>query len=163
MRGGSSDLVREVAFQRYVRPAISSGKRQFSIAVKDLMRELRPKGFPSSNYSQICSSIKEKAFIKGNGIRVIRLEGPPSGQSSTVVVHYEVIGTGANSSKEEVVDPKQQSALETAETPAARAQRLMEGLRGLLKEEYEEYGGGEAFLRWIRSEDDAPPTPGPAR
>lgn len=33
----------------------------------------------------------------------------------------------------------------------------MEGLRGLLKEEFAEYGGGEAFIRWIRSEDDAEP------
>jgi hypothetical protein len=31
---------------------------------------------------------------------------------------------------------------------------LTEKLRGLLKEELAEYGGGEAFLRWIRSEDE---------
>jgi hypothetical protein len=27
-------------------------------------------------------------------------------------------------------------------------------MRGLLKEELAEYGGGEAFLRWIRSEEE---------
>jgi hypothetical protein len=44
--------------------------------------------------------------------------------------------------------------LEDEEDPAARALRLSEGLRGILKEELHEYGGGEAFLRWIRSEDE---------
>jgi hypothetical protein len=40
------------------------------------------------------------------------------------------------------------------EDPTARAFRLTEKLRGLLKEELAEYGGGEAFLRWVRSEDE---------
>jgi hypothetical protein len=40
------------------------------------------------------------------------------------------------------------------EDPAARAFRLTEKLRGLLKEEFAAAGGGEAFLRWVRSEDE---------
>jgi hypothetical protein len=40
------------------------------------------------------------------------------------------------------------------ETPSERAFRLTEKMRGLLKEELAEYGGGEAFLRWIRSEEE---------
>jgi hypothetical protein len=39
------------------------------------------------------------------------------------------------------------------EGPEAWAVRLTEKLRGLLKEELAECGGGEAFLRWMRSED----------
>jgi hypothetical protein len=44
-----------------------------------------------------------------------------------------------------------------AETPAERAQRLISKLAGLLKDELAEYGGGEAFIRWVRGydEDDA--------
>ncbi len=38
--------------------------------------------------------------------------------------------------------------------PAARALRMTEKLRGILKEELAEYGGGEAFLRWVRSENE---------
>jgi hypothetical protein len=43
------------------------------------------------------------------------------------------------------------------ESSEAWALRLTEKLRGLLKEKLAEYGGGEAFLRWVRSgdEDDA--------
>jgi hypothetical protein len=31
---------------------------------------------------------------------------------------------------------------------------LTERISGLLKEELAEYGGGEAFLRWVRSDDE---------
>jgi hypothetical protein len=41
-----------------------------------------------------------------------------------------------------------------AETPAERAARLTHKLAGLLKDELAEYGGGEAFLRWMRSDED---------
>ena len=40
------------------------------------------------------------------------------------------------------------------ETPEAWAFRLTEKMRGLLKEELAEYGGGEAFLRWVRGYDE---------
>ena len=36
----------------------------------------------------------------------------------------------------------------------ARAKRLTEALRGLLKGELKEHGGAEAFVRWIRSDDE---------
>jgi hypothetical protein len=154
MQGGSSDLVREIALENYIQPAISSGRRQFSIAVKDLMKDLRPRGFPASNYSQICSSIREKGFVKGNGLKIIGLDGPPSGQSSTVVVHYERIGIGLPGSQTSPASSAISGEPESVENPAARAQRMAEKLRGLLKAELQEYGGGEAFLRWIRAEDE---------
>jgi hypothetical protein len=40
------------------------------------------------------------------------------------------------------------------ESPEEWAHRLTGKLFGLLKEELAEYGGGEAFLRWVRSEDE---------
>lgn len=163
MQSGSSDLVREVALQNYIHPAITSGKQQFSIAVKDLMKELRPRGFPASNYSQICSSIQEKGFVKMNGLKVVGLDGPPSGQSSRVIIHYERVRLGDPTAPTTPILPDSDSGSQTSELPAARAQRLMEGLRGLLKEEFKEYGGGEAFLRWIRSEDDDQPVAGSAQ
>jgi hypothetical protein len=43
------------------------------------------------------------------------------------------------------------------ETPEAKAARLTARLRGLLREELAEYGGGEAFLCWVRSEGGDPP------
>jgi hypothetical protein len=69
-----------------------------------------------------------------------------------VVVRYRVKDPGErptirrNKLESERVEPDQ-------EDPSDRAFRLTEKLRGLLKEELAEYGGSEAFLRWIRSED----------
>ena len=45
------------------------------------------------------------------------------------------------------------------ESPTAWAERLADRLRGLLKEELAAYGGGEDFLRWVRSEDPEPADP----
>jgi hypothetical protein len=55
--------------------------------------------------------------------------------------------TGEVGSDEEAANP-------CAETPSERAHRLTEKMRGLLKEEIAEYGGGEAFLRWVRGYDE---------
>ena len=52
----------------------------------------------------------------------------------------------------------------TDESPEERACRLTEKLRGLLKEELAEYGGAEAFVRWVRSDgDEVPPANEPAK
>jgi hypothetical protein len=40
------------------------------------------------------------------------------------------------------------------EDPESKAKRLTEKMRGLLKDELAEYGGGDAFLRWVRSDND---------
>jgi bisphosphoglycerate-dependent phosphoglycerate mutase len=45
----------------------------------------------------------------------------------------------------------------TDETPQEKAWRLTESLRGLLKEEFAEFGGAEGFLRMVRGYDEEPP------
>lgn len=47
-----------------------------------------------------------------------------------------------------------EKAAEREETPEEWAHRMTSKLRGLLKEELAEYGGGEAFLRWVRGYDE---------
>jgi hypothetical protein len=158
INSGSSELVREIAVERYVQPAVSSGQKRFSIAVKDIMKDLEPSGFPRSNYPQVCTSLKTQRFLRENSLEIEKVEGPPSGLSTTVVIHYRVthplIGSGPESGR---VAPQPQNANtspERVETSAEWAERLVNGISGLLKDELAEYGGGEAFLRWVRSEDD---------
>ncbi len=153
MNQGLSDQVRTVAKAKYVQPAIRSGKRQFSISVRDLRGDLRAEGFPARHTPQICSALQTKKFLRENGLEIEGVDGPPSKQSHTVVVRYRVANSGVqpaikkNPLQAERMDPSE-------ETPEEWAFRLTEKLRGLLKEELAEYGGGEAFLRWIRSEDE---------
>jgi hypothetical protein len=139
--------------EKYFEPALRAGKKQFSISVKDLLQDLVAQGFPPSNTPQVCTALRKRAFLREHGIEIERIEGPASKLSTTVVYHYRATGSCARPDNRKSqtdniqLDPKQ-------EDPSARAYRLTEKLRGLLKEELAEYGGGEAFLRWIRSEDE---------
>jgi hypothetical protein len=153
MNHGLSDQVRSVAADKYVEPAIRAGKLRFSVAVRDLMRDLEPMGFPARNWPQICTAIQAEKFLRAHRIEIEAVDGPPKKQSPTVVVRYRVQGASAEpASAEERASSELKSQPE--EDPAARALRLTEKLRGLLKEEFAAYGGGEAFLRWVRSEDE---------
>ena len=153
MNHGLSDQVRSVAADKYVQPAIRAGKLRFSVAVRDLMRHLEPLGFPSRNWPQICTAIQAEKFLRAHGIEIEAIDGPPKKQSPTVVVRYRVRGI---STEPALTEARGHRELESRpeEDPAARALRLTEKLRGLLKEEFAAYGGGEAFLRWVRSEDE---------
>jgi hypothetical protein len=157
MSSGSSDLVRSVAAEKYVQPAIISGKTRFSVAVKDLMKDLRGRGFPSNNYPQVCTALRTGKFLKENGLEIEGIDGPPSGLSTTVVVRYRVAKSSPNGVQ--TVPPPTDTNEQSDELPAARAHRLFEGLRGLLKEELAEYGGGEAFIRWMRLRSQSPRPP----
>jgi hypothetical protein len=39
------------------------------------------------------------------------------------------------------------------ETPYDRAKRVTEEIQGLLKREFADRGGAEAFIQWVRSDD----------
>jgi len=151
MQYGLSDQVRAVAVKKYIHPAILAGKGQFSVAVRDLMEDLRAEGFPAKNWPQICTALRAEKFLRANGLEIEAVDGPPSKMSTTVVVRYRV----ANAKRQQ--DEREIPLIEAGGIPedlSAKALRLTEKLRGLLKEELAEYGGGEAFLRWVRSEDE---------
>ena|ERR1035437_5865765 len=153
MNYGLSDQVRAVALEKYVLPAIRAGKLHFSVAVRDLMRDLQADGFPERNWPQVCTAIQKQAFLRENGLEIEGIDGPPKKQSPTVVVRYQVANrawmpaTGTDGLDRGDASPR-------TETPSERAYRLTEKMRGLLKEELAEYGGGEAFLRWVRGYDE---------
>jgi hypothetical protein len=150
---GLSDQVRTMAKAKYVQPAIRSGKREFSIRVRDLLGDLRAEGFPARHTPQICSALQTSKFLRENGLEIEEVTGPKSKMSPTVVVHYRVADSGARTViKKNPLDTVQ--TVPEQENPSDRAFRLTERLRGLLKEELAEYGGGEAFLRWIRPENE---------
>jgi len=153
MRLGLSDQVQAVAKAKYVQPALQTGKKQFSIRVRDLLGDLHGEGFPARHTPQVCSALQTSKFLRENGLEIEGVDGPPKKVSPTVVVRYRVAnpgvqpGTNRNGLENERVDSLEES-------PEEWAFRVTEKARGLLKEELAEYGGGEAFLRWVRSEDE---------
>jgi hypothetical protein len=81
----------------------------------------------------VCLALKSKKFLEDQGLRILSVTGPPSGQSTTVTYTYEILGTGAGS--------------------FASPHPLI-GLRGIAKEIFKKLGGGENFIRSERSKFD---------
>jgi hypothetical protein len=157
MNVGLSDRIRSLARAKYVGPAIRAGKNKFSIRVRDVWNDLHAEGgFPGGHTPQICSALQTSKFLRENGLEIESIDGPPSKQSPTVVFHYRRSDTDTGP-KSVIFSSPVMGTQGDDDDPSARAKRLTEKLRGLLKNELAEYGGGEAFLRWVRGyeEEDA--------
>jgi hypothetical protein len=147
-----SEQVRNLAKVKYVLPALQAGKSRFSVAVRDLIRDLAGEGFPPNNTPQICSALRKRAFLRELGIEIESIDGPPKKMSPTVVFHYRTASHPPGTERHGET-PNADAAHED-ETAEAKARRLTDGLRGLLKEEMAEFGGAEGFLRWVRGYDE---------
>jgi hypothetical protein len=147
MSSGSSDQVRALASAKYVQPALKAGKSRFSVAVRDVIQDLVSQGFPPGNTPQVCTALRTKQFLREHGIEIEGIDGPPSKMSTTVVYRYRVAESGTQAEMT-------RTSSDGEETPEAWAHRLTGKLFGLLKDELAEYGGSEAFLRWVRSEEE---------
>jgi hypothetical protein len=144
-----SDKIREVAKMKYVQPAKRAGKSEFSIAVRDLLRDdLDQTMFPGNRVPLVCNAIRTRGFLRENGLEIVGVDGPRSKSSPTVVIRYR-IGAGKQAARPESVEPNH-----SAEDAESRATRLTNRLRGLLKEEITAYGGADAFMRWVRGHDE---------
>lgn len=143
---GLSEYIRSIAQAKYVNPAIRRGDSRFSIRVRDLIADLQADGYPPSYTPQICSALQTRKFLLENRLEIEEVEGPPKKVSPTVVIRYRALGNQGGSEGAASLTP-------SVEDPSDRAKRLTGKLRGILREEMLEYGGGEAFLRWVRSEE----------
>jgi hypothetical protein len=141
--GDDSERIRERAWVRYIEPQIRQGRKRIQMPIKPLMKELEAEGFPGNHPRQFCKALQKRAFLQEKGLIIERLEGPPSGTSTTVVLHFAL-------ASEAIKD----GPVVRTETPEQRAKRVVAGLSGLLKDEIAAYGGTEAFMRWVRSEED---------
>jgi len=154
---GLSDRIRLVAQEKYVVPAVQAGQTQVEIRVRSVQDDLLSDGFSGNPTPQICSALKTAKFLRENHLEIESIDGPPSKQSPTVVFHYRLTEAGRESTKSGGPGgpaPTQQTEPSVGETPEAKAHRLAGRLRGLLKEELAQFGGGEAFLRWVRGNDE---------
>ena len=140
-----SDRVREIVKRHYVRPALQAGNTTFSIRAGDVLKYAEATDdFPRGRTPLVCNVLQSKKLLDETGLEIESVDGPPSRQSRKVVVHYRFVDAGK----------AQANSNDVVETPAERAHRLTEKLRGLLKNELAEYGGAEGFIRWVRSDDE---------
>lgn len=141
-----ADQVRAMALLKYVQPAKKAGSTEFSIAVKDLLKDLERTQFPLNYTPLVCNSIKTKSFQRENQLEITRIEGPKSQTGTRVVIHYRIVGKGNIAANE--------TESRNLQNHSQRAKQLTERLNGILKKEIAEHGGTKAFVRWIRSDDE---------
>jgi hypothetical protein len=141
--GDGSELIRRRAWERYIAPQIQKGVKLIELPIKPLMKELESEGFPPNHPRQFCTALQKRSFLQEKNLVLNRVDGPPSGTSTTVVLHFSYRGDRSDSDREWPGD-----------SAAERAKPAMDKLYGLMKEEIAAHGGAEAFIRWVRSDDD---------
>jgi hypothetical protein len=150
---GWSEKTRQFADREYVIPARPT-RAPIRIRHGEIQKKLRRLGMPAQNANQVGTSLESDKFWKPRGLMLCS----PKGQSRSIESVYEFRFIDSD----QVVDcemPTDRAASESAsfvssEDPEARAKRVVDGLCGLLKDEIAAYGGTEAFMRWVRSEED---------
>jgi len=144
-----AEEIRRIAKVKHVIPALNSGRREFSIAVRDLMDEAEAQGISTIQRTPpFCTSIQTRGFLDENGIEIVKVDGPASKRSTTVVVHYRARKHAHGKGSSGMAPAAEQ------ETPEEWARRVTAPILGLMKEEIAAHGGTEGYLRWVRSEDD---------
>lgn len=122
-----ADKIRSYGEEKYVVPARQQRLHRFSIRVGDVVRELELNG---PRVPAVCSALQTREFLRSNGLKLVDMSGPKSGQSTTVVYTYEFTDT-------------KQSSPPTEDSWSC--------MRGSLKDVFADMGGGEAYLRAERS------------
>ena len=130
----SANDVRRYAREKYVEPAIRRGEQKIQIRAGDIHKQLVLK----NRVPLVCQALESEIFLKGNNLILESKEGPPSGQSTTVVFTYRV--------GEQV--PPSTLPQHHGSTPS-RGRNLLRllDLKGIGKETYAALGGGENFIR----------------
>jgi hypothetical protein len=121
----ASDLVRQHAWDVYLQPARHRRDRTFAVNVGTVHKAL---GL-SNRVPLVCAALTSKKFLDEHGLKLISKTGPPSGQSTTVTLTYEILDGN-----------------EKGPPPT----KPLLGLRGIAKNVFKGLGGGEAFIRQER-------------
>jgi hypothetical protein len=141
--GDGNELIRKRAWERYIAPQIQKGALVIVLPIKPLMKEMEAEGFKTNRPRQFCTALQKKEFLREKNLVLDRVDGPPSGTSTTVVLHFTYGGSG-----------KRPMPGLPGESTKDRALRAMKQLYGSMKDEIGAHGGAEAFIRWVRSDED---------
>jgi hypothetical protein len=121
-----SDLIRQHAAEEYLAAAHRHGDKTFSINVGTVHRALALQ----NRVPLVCAALSSRKFLSEHGLRIVSKTGPPSGQSTTVTFTYEFTDSPL---------------------PRAGADKAWQSLRGIGKEVFASFGGGEEYLRQERA------------
>ncbi len=150
MQSNMSDKIRTYAEREYVIPARRQGRRAFTIAVRDVLNTLvEREGLPRQNVPQICQALRSpRKFLVPLGLEIEKVEGPEKQTSTTVVFHYRFLGEPSGDQRS-VYGTKHSEAANGTEQDSPIAK-----LWGLMRKEFADLGGGEAFLKRLRTDPE---------
>src|SRR3984893_14048269 len=121
-----SDAIRRHAYDQYISAARRRKQKTVAINAGEVHRALAL----NNRVPLVCAALGSKKFLTEHGLRILSKTGPPSGQSTTVTFTYEIV-------KSELQKPT--------------AEEEWQSLRGIAKDIYASFGGGEAYLRKERA------------
>jgi len=121
-----SDAIRRHAYEKYISAACRRREKTVAINVGEVHRALAL----NNRVPLVCAALGSKKFLTEHGLRIVSKTGPPSGQSTTVTFTYEIV---------------------RSESQKPSADEAWQSLRGIAKDIYASFGGGEAYLRQERA------------
>ena len=127
-----SDQIRKYVKEAIIDAARWRGEETVKVVAGDVHRALRF----HNRVPLVCNALRSPALLRDCGIRILKIDGPPSGQSTTVTVTYEILPANGHSdapSKEKEPHP-------------------LWALFGAGKETFAQLGGGENFIRRMRED-----------
>ncbi|MGH9465901.1 MAG: hypothetical protein ACRD1Y_00970 [Terriglobales bacterium] len=122
---GASQRVQGLLLAQFIEPARRRRQGTVRVVAGDIVRSLQLRNCTPL----VCTAMQAQRFLRQNQLEVVKVEGPPSGQSTTVAVTYRV-------------------------GDSARGGDLFHGLRGILREAFATEGGGEKALKRDRERFD---------
>lgn len=143
-RTGWSERVRELAREQYIEPM--RGKAHvIRIPYGELKTKLVRMGFPANHANQVATPLEADKFLKPLGLELLSPKGQPRTIGSVLEFRF------ADAAETRLEDPQ------SKEERIRRAMAAADELRGMLKDEIAAFGGAEAFIRWVRSDEDEDP------
>src|SRR5437016_4108112 len=80
-----AERIRGYLRESYVRAARKKGLTRFQIRAGDVVKALELKG----RVPAVCSALRSRKFLGDNGLEILEVQGPASGQSTTLTVTYK--------------------------------------------------------------------------
>jgi len=143
-----NDRVRQIADDMYVKPAEHS-RGTIEIRQGDLYLKARELGLPQGHANCIGTAVESPKFWRTRDLEMLTPRNQSRAKTTIYKFRFRDNDAGAFTISDHMT-----RASDSAETPEERAFRVTEKLRGLLKDEIASFGGAEAFMRWVRSDDE---------
>ena len=133
--------IREIA-REFVLDARRNKQPEFAIAVRELMGRAKDAGISTAGRTPaFCNAIRTKEFLEDGGLdeglEIVRVDGPESKLSTTVVVHYRFRGAADPAARSD----RSARVIHRDNDPLMRLQGV---LKGAMRE------GAAAFLQELR-------------